>query len=107
MNDLIATIDRKLDAIAEQSLTRRLRVADSPCAPRQIVDGREMLAFCSNDYLGLAAHPAVIAALREGAERYGAGSGASPIACRSHQRWRPVAPPRAESRTCHGAMCSL
>ena len=75
--DLINGIDRKLDALAAQSLTRRLRVADSPCAPRQVVDGRPMLAFCSNDYLGLAAHPAVIAALQEGAERYGAGSGAS------------------------------
>jgi 8-amino-7-oxononanoate synthase len=36
-----------------------------------------MLAFCSNDYLGLAAHPKVVAALREGASLYGAGSGAS------------------------------
>lgn len=75
--DLIAGIDRKLDALASQSLIRRLRVTDSPCAPRQVVDGRDMLAFCSNDYLGLASHPAVIAALQEGATRYGAGSGAS------------------------------
>lgn len=75
--DLIEGIDRKLDALAAQSLIRRLRVADSPCAPRQLVDGREMLAFCSNDYLGLASHPAVVAALQEGAARYGAGSGAS------------------------------
>jgi 8-amino-7-oxononanoate synthase len=75
--NLIAGIDKTLETLAAQSLTRRLRVADSPCAPRQIVDGREMLAFCSNDYLGLASHPQVIAALREGAERYGAGSGAS------------------------------
>lgn len=77
MMDLIEGIDRKLDALAAQSLIRRLRVADSPCAPRQLVDGREMLAFCSNDYLGLASHPAVVAALQEGAARYGAGSGAS------------------------------
>ncbi|RZA30991.1 MAG: 8-amino-7-oxononanoate synthase [Lysobacteraceae bacterium] len=75
--DLIKGIDRKLDALAAQSLIRRLRVADSPCAPRQVVDGRPMLAFCSNDYLGLASHPAVIEALQEGAGRYGAGSGAS------------------------------
>ena len=75
--DLIAGITRQLDALAAQSLTRRRRTADSPAAPRQVVDGRSMLAFCSNDYLGLAAHPKVVAALREGAELYGAGSGAS------------------------------
>ncbi|SFB70583.1 8-amino-7-oxononanoate synthase [Massilia yuzhufengensis] len=77
MIDLIAGIDAKLDTLAAHSLTRRRRVADSACAPRQVVDGRSMLAFCSNDYLGLAAHPQVVDALREGASRYGAGSGAS------------------------------
>jgi 8-amino-7-oxononanoate synthase len=75
--DLIAGVERQLDTLAGQSLTRRRRTADTPCAPRQVVDGRPMLAFCSNDYLGLAAHPRVVAALREGAEIYGAGSGAS------------------------------
>jgi len=75
--DLIADIQTRLDALASQSLIRRRRSADSPCAPRQVVDGRSLLAFCSNDYLGLAAHPRVVAALREGAELYGAGSGAS------------------------------
>ncbi len=75
--DLIARIDSQLDALAAQSLTRRRRVAESACAPRQLVDGRPLLAFCSNDYLGLAAHPRVAAALAEGARLYGAGSGAS------------------------------
>lgn len=75
--DLIANLNRKLDELAGQSLMRRLRVADSACAPRQVVDGRELLAFCSNDYLGLAAHPKLAEALGEGARRYGAGSGAS------------------------------
>jgi 8-amino-7-oxononanoate synthase len=75
--DLIAGVDRQLESLAAQSLTRRRRTADSPCAPRQVVDGRPMLAFCSNDYLGLASHPRVVAALREGAQIYGAGSGAS------------------------------
>lgn len=74
---LIADIERKLDALAAHSLMRRRRVTDGACAPRQVVDGRELLAFCSNDYLGLAAHPQVIEALREGASLYGAGSGAS------------------------------
>jgi 8-amino-7-oxononanoate synthase len=75
--DLIANVESKLDALAEQSLTRRRRVAETRCAPLQVVDGRPMLAFCSNDYLGLAAHPRVVEALREGAQLYGAGSGGS------------------------------
>ena len=75
--NLIAAIDAQLDDLAGRSLLRRRRHADTPTAPRQVVDGRALLAFCSNDYLGLAAHPAVVDALREGATLYGAGSGAS------------------------------
>jgi len=75
--DLIASVDRKLAALEGQSLTRRRRIADTACAPEQTVDSRPMLAFCSNDYLGLASHPRVVEALREGASTYGAGSGAS------------------------------
>ncbi len=60
-----------------QALTRVRRQASTPTAPRQTIDGRPMLAFCSNDYLGLAQHPKLIAALQEGARLYGAGSGAS------------------------------
>ena len=72
----------KLDALAAQSLTRVLRVAESAAAPVQRVRGadgqsRELLMFCSNDYLGLAAHPALSEALADGARLYGAGSGAS------------------------------
>lgn len=75
--DMIAAIDRQLAQIEAQSLTRVRRVVETPCAPRAVVAGRELLAFCSNDYLGLAAHPRVVEALREGASLYGVGSGAS------------------------------
>jgi 8-amino-7-oxononanoate synthase len=75
--DLIDNVNSKLAALDAQSLTRRRRMAHTPCAPRQVVDGRALLAFCSNDYLGLASHPSVVEALREGAQLYGAGSGAS------------------------------
>jgi len=75
--DLIDKVQGKLAALDAQSLTRRRRIADTACAPEQTVDGRAMLAFCSNDYLGLANHPRVVEALREGARLYGAGSGAS------------------------------
>ena len=76
-NPLIAGIERELAQLDERTLIRRRRVAETPCAPRMQVDGRAMLAFCSNDYLGLAAHPHIVEALRQGATLYGAGSGAS------------------------------
>ncbi|WP_233237737.1 8-amino-7-oxononanoate synthase [Bordetella sp. LUAb4] len=60
-----------------RDLTRRRRIADTPCAPRVRIDGRDVVAFASNDYLGLANHPDLIGALAEGARRYGVGSGGS------------------------------
>ncbi|RBA24475.1 8-amino-7-oxononanoate synthase [Herminiimonas fonticola] len=77
MSKLIAALDAQLAQIDAQSLRRRRRITESPSTPRVQVDGRSMLAFCSNDYLGLAAHPQIVEALQQGAELYGAGSGAS------------------------------
>ncbi len=74
---LLAALDDQLRQLQAKGLQRRRRVADTPCAPTVSVDGRALLAFCSNDYLGLAADPRVISALQEGAALYGAGSGAS------------------------------
>lgn len=71
----------ELAALDAQALRRRRRVVASPCAPELVVDGRPLLAFCSNDYLGMASEPALIAAAQEGARRYGLGAGASPLVC--------------------------
>ncbi|RRQ24584.1 8-amino-7-oxononanoate synthase [Guyparkeria sp. SCN-R1] len=62
---------------AAAGLTRRLRVAGSPQGPRMRIDGREYLAFCSNDYLGLANDPRLAEAMREGIDRYGVGAGSA------------------------------
>lgn len=60
-----------------QLLRRKLRTTELPCDTTARVDQRELKAFCSNDYLGLANHPELVTALAEGAKRYGVGSGAS------------------------------
>ena len=58
-------------------LYRSRRVSDSQQQPVMVIDGRQVLCFCSNDYLGLANHPEVKAAFIKGVETYGAGSGAA------------------------------
>ena len=60
-----------------QLLKRKLRTTQSPCDTKALVEGRELKAFCSNDYLGLANHPEIAKALSEGSQQYGVGSGAS------------------------------
>ena len=67
----------ELADIAAAGLTRRRRVLASPCGRLATVDGREVLNFASNDYLGLAGSAEIAAALADGARQWGAGSGAS------------------------------
>jgi len=67
----------ELAELETEGLKRRRRLLESPQGARVTVDGREYIAFCSNDYLGLAAHPQLIEAAREGAARHGVGAGAS------------------------------
>ena len=67
----------ELAGLETEGLRRQRRVLETAQGARVRVGGREYVAFCSNDYLGLAAHPELIEAAREGAARYGVGAGAS------------------------------
>ncbi|GAB1256511.1 8-amino-7-oxononanoate synthase [Aurantivibrio plasticivorans] len=64
-----------------QRLYRARKVLTSPQGSNVQVDGRQLINFCSNDYLGLANDPRVIQALTQGAARWGVGSGASHLIC--------------------------
>lgn len=75
--DLAARLTSRLAQQKQQHHYRTRRVIDGPQDVELQCDGKTLLSFCSNDYLGLANHPAMIKALQQGAERYGVGSGAS------------------------------
>ncbi|MDX2170509.1 MAG: 8-amino-7-oxononanoate synthase [Deltaproteobacteria bacterium] len=67
----------ELERLAAQGLRRALRPVDGPQDARVVLDGRSVLCLSSNNYLGLANHPEVVAAAVAAAERDGVGSGAS------------------------------
>jgi len=70
-------VAERLEELRDRGLHRRLRLVGGPQGPRVLLDGREVLLLCSNDYLGLAGHPRVREAAAEAALRWGAGAGAS------------------------------
>jgi 8-amino-7-oxononanoate synthase len=74
---LDSRLDAELQELAAAGLSRQRRTLASPCGRIATVDGRQLLNFASNDYLGLAADPGLAQALADGALTWGAGSGAS------------------------------
>jgi 8-amino-7-oxononanoate synthase len=68
MKELATDLDRR----RAENLYRRRRVVETPQGPVLCVEGRELVAFCSNDYLGLANDPRVVEALQRGAAHWGA-----------------------------------
>ncbi len=69
----------RLAALDAQHLRRTRRVVRPLAGAFMEVDGERLLGFCSNDYLGLAGHPELVAAACAGAQTFGVGAGASPL----------------------------
>src|SRR5512140_3257836 len=83
MHEFEQSLEAELAEIQGKGLYRRLRRMDSPQSAHLHCDGREVLNFASNDYLGFADHPTLKEAVIQAVAQYGAGSGASRLICGS------------------------
>ena len=81
MKDLLGWIDEEREQLANAGLLFNIRTVDSPIDAWVTIDGRPLLNFCANNYLGLANHPRLRQAAKAAIDRYGVGPGAvRPIA---------------------------
>jgi glycine C-acetyltransferase len=76
MSDKLTWIDEELNNLKETGFYNKIRTMDSPQGPSVIVDGKRVLNFCANNYLGLANHPRVVEAAIDAMKKYGIGPGA-------------------------------
>jgi len=76
MTDRLSWIEQEIDGLKESGLYNRIRTLSSAQGAWLVVDGKKVLNFCSNNYLGLANHPRVVAAAKEIMDRYGIGPAA-------------------------------
>ncbi|MDP3849098.1 MAG: 8-amino-7-oxononanoate synthase [Luteolibacter sp.] len=94
----------ELRKLQTEGLLRSLQPLDSPAGPRVTRSGRDLWNFASNDYLGLARHPEIEAALIEGVRRFGAGSAASRLVCGSLPPHRLLEDALAEAKLSDAAL---
>ncbi|ADI28964.1 8-amino-7-oxononanoate synthase [Methylotenera versatilis] len=82
---MLASLQLALDKRKAEGLLRQRRLLDSPQAEHIVANNKPYLSFCSNDYLGLANHPTLIAAMQKAAGDSGVGSGASGLVTGHHR----------------------
>lgn len=82
---MLASLQRELDQRKTDGLLRQRRLLDSPQAEHIVANEQPYLSFCSNDYLGLANRPELIAAMQRAAGESGVGSGASNLITGHHR----------------------
>ena len=76
MSSKLNWIDEELENLKESGLYNQIRTLGSPQGAWLVVDGKQVLNFCSNNYLGLANHPRMVKAAKEAMDEYGVGPGA-------------------------------
>ena len=74
-------LQSRLDDLRRRDMFRTRRSLEGPQGREVLVDGRPLINFCSNDYLGLAGDPRIADALKRGVDRWGTGTGASHLIC--------------------------
>lgn len=82
---MLAALQKELAQRQENGLLRQRRLLDSPQAEHIVANNKPFLSFCSNDYLGLANHPALVKAMQKAAGDSGVGSGASNLITGHHR----------------------
>jgi len=82
---MLASLQKELEQRKVDGLLRQRRLLDSPQAEHIVANNKPYLSFCSNDYLGLANHPTLIAAMQQAAGDAGVGSGASGLVTGHHR----------------------
>lgn len=81
----LARLAQQLAGLKADSLLRSRRLLESPQGVRVKVDGREVISFCSNDYLGLASDPALVRTVQQAVGQMGVGAGASHLITGHHR----------------------
>lgn len=76
MSTKLNWIDEELQNLKDSGLYNKIRTLDSPQGAWLVVDGKRVLNFCSNNYLGLANHPRLVQAAQKAMDKYGVGPGA-------------------------------
>jgi glycine C-acetyltransferase len=76
MSTKLQWIQEELTSLENSGAYNRIRTIESPQGARLVVDGKQVLNFCSNNYLGLANHPKLVQAAKDAVDKYGVGPGA-------------------------------
>lgn len=104
MTDFLDIFDREFQQLAGKGLKRKLRSSSGPQGRTLLVDGKKVLNFCSNNYLGLADHPRLITSAIDSLRAEGFGSAASRLVCGNMESHRRLEKAMAQLKKTEGCL---